>query len=456
VFITSDSITSTLTITDKNGLQYSKAFVFFKGIQSDLKLMASDTIVCAGDTITVYLQGNKFVKCAYNAEPYQYYISSGFRYTNFNAIGDICKYVAKDSHSLALYPAYEDPLLPLSLYCINTTPINILVKQDYSQTENIVVCQEGVYTFPDGTVQTNIIGNTTHTSHFSNPNFCDSVITTNITVSDFQASNSVENITLCPGNSYTFPDGTIQNSITGATTHYSHFNGTNGCDSVITTNIILGSVNNDTIEVAVCSGDSYIFPDNTTQTNIISNTSHISRFNSILGCDSIINTIVTVKQIDTSVTRNNLAFTSNSNLSTYQWFNCLEGRTIAGAELQSYTATTVGSYAVIVSKNGCVDTSSCYVITSSDIHPGGRPLINIYPVPVRNSFSLVIYSESATIVELSLTNFLGHEVMTEKINLQRGENNLVRNISALAAGIYTLKILKKDTNVITIKRVLKQ
>src|SRR5690349_22903005 len=55
----------------------------------------------------------------------------------------------------------------------------------------------------------------------------------------------------------------------------------------------------------------------------------------------------------------------------------------SGATSQSYTVLANGSYAVIISQNGCVDTSSCYAITSVGMHENNfSSEIQISPNPV--------------------------------------------------------------------------
>ncbi len=48
---------------------------------------------------------------------------------------------------------------------------------------------------------------------------------------------------------------------------------------------------------------------------------------------------------------------------SYQWINCATGLPIANAIQQSFTATTTGSYAVIVTDTDCSDTSDCISLT---------------------------------------------------------------------------------------------
>ncbi len=81
------------------------------------------------------------------------------------------------------------------------------------------------------------------------------------------------------------------------------------------------------------------------------------------GCDSIVTVNLTINFVDTSVTAVGPALTSNALNASYQWINCASGN-IPGAINQNFTATSNGNYAVIVTQNGCTDTSQCILVNS--------------------------------------------------------------------------------------------
>ena len=74
-----------------------------------------------------------------------------------------------------------------------------------------------------------------------------------------------------------------------------------------------------------------------------------------------LNSIISVTQIGTQLT-------ADQNNATYQWIDCDNNNSpISGETNQSYTPTATGSYAVEVSMNGCVDTSSCFLVDYTSI-----------------------------------------------------------------------------------------
>jgi hypothetical protein len=85
----------------------------------------------------------------------------------------------------------------------------------------------------------------------------------------------------------------------------------------------------------------------------------------------------------------------------YQWIDCNNNNApISGATSQSFTPTTSGSYAVVVTLNGCSDTSACQTVTITgvDTQALSKQVFSIYPNPNRGA--LTIQSTKGGIFEL--------------------------------------------------------
>jgi len=180
--------------------------------------------------------------------------------------------------------------------CDSTIVTTVNIHPVYNQNETVSVCYGENYTFPDGSTQNNIIAQVVHISNLQTINNCDSIITTTVNVNPIY--NQTEAVSICNNDSYTFPDGTTQHHIISQTTHISNLQTTNGCDSIITTTLNVKPEYNLYVTVSICSDDSYTFPDGTTQHNITSQVVYSSSLQTVVfGCDSIINTTVTVNPI---------------------------------------------------------------------------------------------------------------------------------------------------------------
>ena len=90
----------------------------------------------------------------------------------------------------------------------------------------------------------------------------------------------------------------------------------------------------------------------------------------VAGCDSIITIILTINSINTTITLNGNTFTAVDSTATYQWLDCANNNAIIpNATSRSLTAQGCAgqsfNYAVVLSKNGCVDTSACQQLSLS-------------------------------------------------------------------------------------------
>jgi len=279
-FTVSPSATTTYYVRAEGGCttpgSCGTATVSTKAATSITQQPASSTTACSGDpdiNVSIAATGSGTLS-------YQWHNSGG-------AIS------GANSSSLAIWCS---PSNSNTYYCIVTsacgsatsTDATIIVNQNYNLTETVAVCAGNSYTFPDGTTLTNITAQTAHTSNLKTTGGCDSIIETTVQVNP--TYNLKETVAACSGSNYKFPDGTTTN-ITGKTVHTSNLKTTDGCDSIIETTVQVNPTYNLKETVAVCSGNNYKFPDGTT-TNITGETVHTSNLKTSSGCDSIIETTV--------------------------------------------------------------------------------------------------------------------------------------------------------------------
>ncbi|MEX1190174.1 MAG: hypothetical protein WED33_13025 [Bacteroidia bacterium] len=83
----------------------------------------------------------------------------------------------------------------------------------------------------------------------------------------------------------------------------------------------------------------------------------------------------------------------------YQWVDCdNSNEPVSGATNQSFTATTNGSYAVVISNQNCAVTSECYSVTGVGINTlYAENKLSVYP----NPFSTVVSLELPDAAEVS-------------------------------------------------------
>ncbi len=150
------------------------------------------------------------------------------------------------------------------------------------------------------------------------------------------------------------------------------------------------------------------------------------------GSDTISQSL-TVMSVDTAISVSGITITSAASNATYQWINCATTLPVAGATFASFTPSANGSYAVIVTQNGCVDTSECATINSLGLdQPEVSDLLMIYPNPSKGMF--VLYDQQVKLSEQSLTvsNILGETVYSTRIT----DSKTSIDLSSAKDGIY--------------------
>ncbi len=166
------------------------------------------------------------------------------------------------------------------------------------------------------------------------------------------------------------------------------------------------------------------------------------------GCDSIITLNLTINSVDTSILVGNASFTSNATNATYQWLLCsgTAYAPIPNETSQYFTPPNFNDYyAVAVTQNGCVDTSACYtmLVTESPILALHKKegSVTCYPNPAKDILNISV-SGSLPIGErwrgayIAIQNTLGQNVFT-KNNCNALETI---DVSAFAKGVYFVKV----------------
>ncbi|MCB9234097.1 MAG: T9SS type A sorting domain-containing protein [Bacteroidia bacterium] len=251
--------------------------------------------------------------------------------------------------------------------------------------------------------------------------------------------SAFDTVWICQGGSYTFADSTTMDSINAAVTYVSQFYSNYGCDSTLSTtvNVILPTTTTENIEV--CAGEDYVFPDGFTATNITGVVSHTSMLTSAMGCDSIVITTVDGTPINTLVTQNGVTLTAIATGVTYRWVDCNDNyAAVPGATNQSFTPVVNGTYAVIMNKNNCTeDTSACTTVIVLGTAPLQAGLsVKVYPNPARSQVKVDLSQviENGTLELLSLQ---GQRL--QQVSFTR-QSVVELDLNQLATGVYFVRI----------------
>jgi hypothetical protein len=178
---------------------------------------------------------------------------------------------------------YYDTLTAVNGGCDSLIVTSLTVNPTYAATEDVIICEGNSYVLADGT---EVSTTDTYVVTLPTMNGCDSTITTNLIV--LPASYVFETAEICEGDSYELADGTFATE-TGV--YEVLLVAANGCDSTITTDLLVHPTYYLVEDVQICTGTEYVLADGTTAD--VTGTYTVELMTAT-GCDSTIVTNLTV------------------------------------------------------------------------------------------------------------------------------------------------------------------
>jgi hypothetical protein len=182
--------------------------------------------------------------------------------------------------------------------------------------------------------------------------------------------------------------------------------------------------------VLICEGESLAIGNQTFNQSGIYQTV----FSSSIGCDSLVTTNLTVDTLNSSVVLNNNVFTALNipPIAQLQWLNCDDSfESISGAINPTFTASSDGNYALETISGNCRDTSDCVLFSSVGLNSITSNQFNIYPIPARDV--LIIESELSNL-PIRIFDAQGKLVFVSTTNSKRMEID----VRLFQSGIYLL------------------
>jgi hypothetical protein len=165
------------------------------------------------------------------------------------------------------------------------------------------------------------------------------------------------------------------------------------------------------------------------------------------GCDSIVTRNINIVNIDRYVIHDGSLLTARTLNATYQWINCSKNNIIIDtATKRSFVAPKNEIYGVIITQNGCKDTSDCIQVTNAKNTPISAYNFEINPNPNKGKFN--IKSNITIPINIDIINVLGEVVYQQKI-IKANDFKIELNQKA---GVYYVRI--KDDNNSSITRAI--
>jgi gliding motility-associated-like protein len=177
---------------------------------------------------------------------------------------------------------YSDTIFGYEEGCDTVINLHLTVRDSLGSTTNVVICEGETFQYLDETLSQ--AGTYTYTRFSANG--CDSVVTINLSVNPKKFGSFTQSI--CSGSTYFFNGnnltqaGSYKDTLQAATT---------GCDSIVTLELIVLANSSYAFSDSICNGSSYVFGSQTlTQAGTYSRTIPAAN-----GCDSVITLNLIVK-----------------------------------------------------------------------------------------------------------------------------------------------------------------
>ena len=305
--------------------------------------------------------------------------------------------------------------------CDSIVSLFLTINNSTSAIDTITACDS--YTWIDGVTYT--LSDTTAKDTLVNAAGCDSIVSLFLTINN--STSAIDTITAC--DSYTWIDGVTYYD--DNTTAKDTLLNAAGCDSIVS---LFLTINNSTSAIdTITACDSYTWIDGVTYTS--SDTSAKHTLVNVLGCDSVVSLKLTINTIDKSVNTSRDTLNAVESGAQYQWLDCEDSYGIIVSETgQSFIASSNGSYAVEITKNGCADTTTCYDINTVGLgNSFVLSKIKVYPNPT--SGNLTIDAENYKGVEVYDTS--GRLIIKSALN--------TIDLEEQSKGLYLLKVNANGT-----------
>ncbi|TNE80278.1 MAG: T9SS type A sorting domain-containing protein [Bacteroidetes bacterium] len=284
--------------------------------------------------------------------------------------------------------------------CDSIVRLDLTLNTSTSSIDSVIACDS--FTWIDNVTYTS--SNNSANKIFQSTDGCDSIVSLYLTI--LKTSQSVHTHQAC--DSFSWIDGITYTASTNSATHI--LQNSAGCDSIVTLNLTILNSSQAIHKVSSC--DSFLWIDGVNYTASTNTPTHTLQ--NAAGCDSVITLDLTINSVQNKlITRvGRVLFSTNSNAS-YQWLDCNLGyNVIPGAQDSNFLVTQDGNYAVELTEMGCKDTSQCIQVSITGINEQATDNYSIlfYPNPFFSSFTIKLEQVEAE-TNVVIKNSVGQVVL---------------------------------------------
>lgn len=360
-----------------------------------------------------------------------YPLNQGFLTSSITVIGCDGSYTSPSGQTYTTAGTYVDTVLSVT-GCDSVITIDLSFASSSSSTVQLQDCDSIIS--PSGNFT--ILTSGTYHDTLMNAAGCDSVITIDAEVLRTFSTPSIETCY-----SYVLPSGSDTVFFSG--TYHDTIPNNAGCDSIMTISVTILGNGTSTLNEETCI--SYTAPSGSAV--YTTSGTYFDTLTASNGCDSIITIFLTIDTVNTNVSLVGNLLSAQASQANYQWIDCDGNSPIEGATGKLYGPTQTGNYAVIVTQNGCSDTSECteVIIVGTEPISSDEQLV-IFPNPTNGSFKVHARNK---IERLEILDSKGQKVY-ECLDL---DSSKIELNTQFAKGVYSV-IFQVDGKIVLRKLVI--
>jgi hypothetical protein len=303
------------------------------------------------------------------------------------------------------------------------------------------VCYNYTYTFPNGSEIPHVTASFAQIDSLTASNGMDSIIRYEISVPPVHYSDNF--FTICQGGEYEIPNDTTLTNIQPNYSYTQIISSPNACDSFAHYHFfVTPPPSSSVIEfIHACQGENVMLPDGSVVMNVQTSQQLDIALQSVTGCDSLVNFAIQVTAINADITPSGNSLLTNSiNGASFQWVNCNANfAAIPGATTSVFTPTANGNYAVIITTNGCSDTSACFLFTNLSISELDQS-ISVFPNPT-NGKALITFENTIASANITVYSGDGRKILETAVE---GITKYELDLGPFEKGTYFVRIITEE------------
>ncbi len=326
------------------------------------------------------------------------------------------------------------------IHALNLTILETAIGEDFVQS-----CEP--ITWIDGEIYTESNNSASYLLAGAASNGCDSLVNLNLEI--YEEAIGTETVSACQ--SYEWIDGIIYDENNNSASVVLEGASSTGCDSTVLLDLTILDHSYETEVVEACF--EYTWIDGNTYYTSNNEATHTIPGAAANGCDSIYTLDLTIIEHNYTVlpATNSLSVFADEG-ANFQWVDCNDDfMPIEGATEATYEVTVSGSYAVLVTQDGCTSMSTCYeFMISSNEDLGEAQVYTIYPNPFAHTLNL---SSDQSMAGIIIQQFSAHGKFVSEIKYAHDGSNIQFSLQG-PAGVYYLKLIDKNGHSV-IRKVVK-